>query len=135
MPLYTLEIANNKVSLNTQCAEAWIARPPEIFGVARAFAFRANANDVNAYFSKEAHVYTHPTRSLTPHCQMLAIDAKDGAWIGRFKGWKSDEFGHPKSLEMAVFEKGENGFQEKTIEIERSQLKASYRIVGAMEAA
>jgi transcriptional regulator with XRE-family HTH domain len=136
LPLYTLDVTSEgTVKLNTQCAEAWIARPPEVFGIARAFAFKASSNDVHWHYSKADHVFTHPTRSLTPHCQMVAINANDQAWVGRFKGWTSDESGHPKALEMTVYEKTATGFQETTIEIERSDLKASYRIIGAIEAA
>lgn len=135
LPLYALEkSAEGKIKLNTQCAEAWIARPPEVFGVARAFAFKVCQE--NTYYSPTDHVFTHPTRSLTTSCKMIAVNAQDEAFIGRFKGWTSDESGHPHSLEMVVFEKeSEAIFKEKIIKIERSELKASYRIVGTMEAA
>lgn len=135
LPLYVLEkTETGSIKLNTQCAEAWISRPPEVFGVARAFAFKACEDD--AIFSSMDHVYTHPNRSLTPSCKMIAVNAQDEAFVGRFKGWSSDDSGYPKSLEMTILQKASDStYKEKTIEIERSDLKASYRIVGTMEAA
>ena len=136
LPLYSLEkTPQGAERLNTQCAEAWIARPPEVFGIARAFAFKTSPDALHMRYSSMEHVFTHPTRPLTLHCQMIAINAYDEAFIGYFRGWTSDEQGHPHALQMTIFEKNETGFQEKEIEIERSNLKASYRIVGSMEAA
>tara|TARA_A100000171_G_C2137085_1_gene151183 strand:- start:1977 stop:2825 length:849 start_codon:yes stop_codon:yes gene_type:complete len=136
LPLYSLDLSpEGKTTLNTACADAWISRPPEISGVARAFAFKVHPETQHIRYSTTDHIFTHPTRSLTPSCHMIALNANDEAFIGQFVGWKSDESGHPEALEMKVFEKTATGFEEKAIEIARSDLKASYRIVGSMEAA
>lgn len=137
LPLYTLETTPEGLTkLNTQCVEAWITRPPEISGIARAFAFKATSDQGNPHYSSLNHVFTHPTRSLTPQCEMIALNARDEAFVGQFLGWKADEAGHPQALEMTIYEKtAEGGLRQKKIAIARSDLKASYRIVGAMEAA
>jgi transcriptional regulator with XRE-family HTH domain len=136
LPLYKLERRQDgTLTLDVTSTREWVNRPPEMTGVANAFAFSIADNDINPRYGKSDRIFAHPARSLTPECYMLAVNAHDQAFVGQFMGWHSDAAGQPDALELSVLEFSQNAYKEKKISIPRNELKASFRIVGTMEAA
>jgi transcriptional regulator with XRE-family HTH domain len=120
LPLYRLEKkTDGTLMLDIAAAREWVNRPSDMTGVANAFAFCIGDKDVNPRYGRH----------------MLAINANDQAFVGQFLGWRSNEAGQPDALELRVLELGKEGYEERSLCIPRSELKASFRIVGTMEAA
>lgn len=136
LPLYCLEKkSDGSLILDVSSAKEWVNRPPEMTGVANAFAFSIEDQGVSPRYGKQDRIFAHPARSLTPECHMLAVNANDEAFVGQFLGWRADDAGQPDALELKVMAPSSQGFTEKHLFIPRSELKASFRIVGTMEAA
>lgn len=136
LPLYRLEKkTDGTLMLDIAAAREWVNRPSDMTGVANAFAFCIGDKDVNPRYGRHDRIFAHPARSLTPECHMLAINANDQAFVGQFLGWRSNDAGQPDALELRVVELGKEGYEERSLCIPRSELKASFRIVGTMEAA
>lgn len=136
LPFYRLNAQDSgRLILEIGRAREWITRPGEMQGVSNAFAFSVADEKTSPRYTPQDRIFAHPSRSLTPDCHMVAVNASDEAFIGQFVGWRSDAAGQPDALEMRVSEYTGAGYTQKQIAIARQDLKASFRIVGTMEAA
>ncbi len=135
LPLYALSLKDKEtLTLETDHAQKWTTRPPEMYGVPGSFAFTFNNLKVSPYFNSRDHIFAHPMRTLTQGCVMLAITTDNQAFIGQFKGWTHQEDSEPEGLEMITHNYKDGNYVEKTIQLKREQLKSACRLIGSMEA-
>lgn len=134
LPLYKMSCNDNMSSvIDFTSSQEWIARPPELLGVAGAFAFFVTDKTVSSRYRAGDRVYAHPTYPLSPNCSMIAITHDNQAYIGRFSGWQSEENGQSAKLIIDTSDGSDNSSNNVTLE--QDQIKATYRIIGLMEAA
>ncbi|WP_085783343.1 helix-turn-helix domain-containing protein [Candidatus Nucleicultrix amoebiphila] len=135
LPLYDIHNEGQKHRIDFDAASEWLTRPSELLGVPGAFAFKVKDESLGQRYRKEDQVFIHPNKALSPGCSLLVITRTDQALVGQFIQWRSDSGNMADTLVVRLMEKIGNEFCTKDISISKSNIKATYRIIGLMEAA
>lgn len=134
LPVYALTGSlNGSGTLETKTAEQWIARPVEFIGMVNAFAcIIKNSQWVPRYMDGD-RLFIHPSAPLRPLCSVLVIQKNGEVFVGRLQEMSQTVTGNNIVIENSYAT--EETQRLKTITIPQSDIAASYRIVGTLEAA
>ncbi|MGN6670986.1 MAG: helix-turn-helix domain-containing protein [Candidatus Nucleicultricaceae bacterium] len=135
LPLYVLNTENNLQVIDFEYTTEWLPRPPELLGVPGSFAFAITDDTLGQRYRKNDHVYVHPNKSLTPGCSILVVTRNDQALVGQFVNWKNDTNPIADTLVIRLIERIGHEDCFKEVSLSKNTIKATYRIIGIMEAA
>jgi transcriptional regulator with XRE-family HTH domain len=135
LPLYEIRAEGHRHIIDFENSSEWLPRPPELLGIAGSFSFHVKDDSLGQRYRKGDHVFVHPTKALSPNCSILVITRSDQALVGQFLQWKSEQNNNvADSLVIRLIERIGNEDCFKDISISRANIKATYRIIGLMEA-
>lgn len=135
LPLYSMRNEGNCQIIDFDHTTEWLPRPPELLGVAGSFAFAVSDDSLGQRYRKNDHVLAHPNKSLSPGCSIIVITRNDQTLIGQFVNWKNETNPIADTIVIRLTERIGNEDCMKEISLSKSNIKASYRIIGIMEAA
>lgn len=135
LPLYVLNSENNLQAIDFEHTTEWLPRPPELLGVPGSFAFSISDDSLGQRYRKNDHVYVHPNKSLTPGCSILVVTRNDQSLVGQFINWKNDANSMADTLVIRLIERIGHEDCFKEVSLSKNSIKATYRIIGIMEAA
>ena len=134
LPLYAMRAENNIFMIDFEHTTEWLPRPPELLGVPGSFAFAVTSETLGQRYRKNDHVLVHPNKSLSPGCSILVVTRNDQALVGQFVNWKNENNTIADTLIIRLTERigGEDCVKE--VSLSKNTIKATYRIIGIIEA-
>ncbi len=111
--------------LNRDTPIDWTYRPIPLTQVASAFAVYIGSNYFELKYKEGDQILVHPSKPLSKNCSVLAIHQDNSIILGQFEGWFGD------SLHIISYGISTGHFNVESHH--KDQLKAVYRIIGAIE--